>query len=96
MDEIKNKQVFVVLDGTYLGITTFGITIIPATVHQQHGDDVHCFIRLPNKQQEMLITVKETSIHLNIKSVMDVANSILLKPQPKDQQDEVDNLSVKS
>lgn len=78
MDELKEKKVYIVFKATHLGLSTNGLTIIPAVVHQQHGDNVHCFIK--GEDGKIIITVSENDIYLNIKDAMSQINTNLLEP----------------
>ena len=79
MNEIKNKQVFLLIGANFLGLPTEGLTVIPAIVYQQHGDKVHCTVTKRGSDKELLVTVDETDIHHNIKDVISAINNNLLK-----------------
>lgn len=79
MDELKDKQVFIVVQAMYLGLPTEGLTILPAIVHQQHGNNVHCFIKNTNSNSPIIVTVSQETIYHNIKDAMEIVNTSLLK-----------------
>jgi ribosome-associated translation inhibitor RaiA len=87
MDELKNKQVFLVIGANFLGIPTEGLTIIPAVVHQQHGENVHCFAKMKTSDKEILVTVYEEDVFQNIKEALEKINKILLKPKSTNELD---------
>ena len=81
MDENKNKEVFLVIGANFLGLPTEGLTIIPAVVHQQHGEHVHCFTKMRASDKEVLVTVYEEDVFFNIKDAISKINNVLLKPK---------------
>jgi hypothetical protein len=92
MDEIKNKQVFLVTNANFLGLSTEGVLIIPAIVHQQHGENVHCIVKQRDSDKELIVTVNESAVIHNIKDVMNIVNHQLL-PTNKTSTNDLDKQS---
>lgn len=85
------KYRYAVINATYLGLNTLGVTVLPITIHQEHGNSVHCFIYTKTNDTPIITTIDKEDICDTIQDAIKRLNEKLFPPITKS--DELDKLS---